>query len=950
MWFVGMLVGAVIGAIGNGGGVVIGGIVGIILGTLVGKKLKHGRMADTRIATLEDAVKQLNERVKSLEGGVATAPAPALVAEPAVLSMAPPVPEIPAPIMAAVKMEPAASSAPALSKPMARVPTAPSKPKEPKEPSVLWNFFFGGNTLVRVGIMVLFIGVAFLLKYATDRGFVPIELRLAGVAAGGIALLVLGWRLRKKREGYALMLQGGGIGILYLTVFAGLRLYHLLPPALAFVLLAGMAFFSALLAIVQDSKALAITGAAGGFLAPILASTGDGSHVALFSFYAVLNAGILFIAWFKAWRELNLVGFVFTALIGFAWGSARYQPEFFATTEPFLILFFLMYVMIAVLFALRQSPKLTHYVDGTIVFGVPLVAFGMQAAMLKDTEFGAAISALSVAAVYLILATILHAKKRGSLRLLVESFLALGAGFATLAVPLALDARWTSAVWAVEGAAIVWVGVRQSRLLARAFGMFLQLAAGLAFLSKFKPIAEPEHLLPVLNASYLGCVMVSVAGLFINFYAERRRDVVGENERLLTRALFVWGALWWLVGGVMEIERHVSGRAEWNAELMFFAGSCAMFATLWQRLDWRMARYAALALLPLMAGMLFGTMVDGLRHPFDYHGYTGWIIAFAVHLTVLRMHMHSGEHGDSTVPHPRPFSRGEKGDSTSSLGRGDTWLEWWHAAGFWLLTIMASWEFGWQIDNFVEGRRVWPLIAWAVVPGALITMFAARGASLGWPVREHRRGYLYLGALPVAVFLLCWIVIANFTSNGNPEPLPYVPLLNPLDLAQFGALLALATWYVLVRRMEIPGAKLPATSTALTVLGIVLFIALNGVLLRTLHHYADVPFRFNAMMSSTLVQASFSLFWSLLALGAMFFATQRGLRALWFVGAALLAVVIVKLVLVDLSNTGTVERIVSFIGVGLFCVVIGYFAPVPPKSKSDEKSETSSEAKPREVA
>lgn len=91
-----------------------------------------------------------------------------------------------------------------------------------------------------------------------------------------------------------------------------------------------------------------------------------------------------------------------------------------------------------------------------------------------------------------------------------------------------------------------------------------------------------------------------------------------------------------------------------------------------------------------------------------------------------------------------------------------------------------------------------------------------------------------------------------------------------------------------------------------------------------------------------MVQASFSLFWSLLALGAMFFATKysskRSLRALWFVGAALLAVVIVKLVLVDLSKTGTVERIVSFIGVGLFCVVIGYFAPVPPKATVESAS------------
>ncbi len=463
MWFVGLLVGAVIGAIGGGGeSIIVGGIVGIILGALVGSQSKQSLAADARILKLEETVGKLTARIHALESGttstsvntpaVDAAKASAPMADAASITM-PLVPEVPVPVAtaAASAAPPIAVAAPALSKPMGRPPV----PAAPKEPSALWNFFFGGNTLVRVGILVLFIGVSFLLKYAADAGLVPIELRLAGVAAGGIALLVLGWRLRHRREGYALMLQGGGVGILYLTVFAALRLYQLVPPTLAFFLLAGMAFFSALLAIVQDSKALAITGAAGGFLAPILASTGGGSHVALFSFYAVLNAGILFIAWFKAWRELNLVGFLFTALIGFAWGLDRYRPDLFGTTEPFLILFFLMYVAIAVLFALRQSPKLTHYVDGTIVFGVPLVAFGMQAAMVKHIEFGAAYSALAVAAFYLILATILDAKKRDSLRLLVESFLALGVGFATLAVPLALDGRWTSAVWAVEGAAIV---------------------------------------------------------------------------------------------------------------------------------------------------------------------------------------------------------------------------------------------------------------------------------------------------------------------------------------------------------------------------------------------------------------------------------------------------------------------------------------------------------------
>jgi uncharacterized membrane protein len=906
-----MIVGALLGgAVGNFGGAAFGGVIGAIVGGIIAFNSKVA--LDKRLASMEDAIKQLRAQVGELEAGATSSKQDA---QPAAMPSAeivasvvtstpdampyPPTPEVPKPVGVVVTPS-AASDVPEVT----AVPAKPLPPQTPEEPSALWNFFFGGNTLVRVGIAVLFLGVAFLLKYATDRGFVPIELRLAAVAAGGIALLAFGWRLREKRAAYALMLQGGGVGVLYLTVFAGLRLYHLIPAGFAFVLLAFIAVFSALLAITQDSRALAITGVAGGFLAPILTSTGGGNHVALFSFYAVLNAGILLIAYYKAWRELNLVGFAFTSFIGLAWGAKYYQPDKFDTTEPFLILFFLMYVAIAMLFARRQAPKLTHYVDGTIVFGVPVVAFGLQSALMRGMEFGAAWSALGVAAIYLLLAMWLNARKHESLRLLVESFLALGIGFATLAVPLAFDGRWTSAVWAVEGAAIVWVGVRQGRILPRAFGMALQLAAGAAFMADNH---NSPSVIPVLNSQYLGCVMIAVAGLFVSGYLERQRERIAELELVAARMLFVWGALWWFGGGMVEIDEHVKNHATFNAVLLFASGSCAAFAMLWQRLQWNIARFAALAILPLMVVTVLSIAGVGRleRHPFLGYAYIGWIVAFVVHFVILHRHE----------------------------GRDERLIRWWHTAGFWLLVVIASWEFGWQIDHYVEGNRVWPLIAWALVPGAFVALFAARREALRWPVFEHKAAYLFYGALPVAVFVLVWVIYANFTSSGNPAPLPYVPLLNPLDLAQAGALLAVALWFIGVRRMELAGIKMPKAATALVILGIIVFIALNGVLLRTLHHYADVPFRFNAMMRNNLVQASLSVFWGLIAYSAMITAARRGLRALWFTGAALIAVVIAKLVLVDMSKSGAIEIVLSIIGVGIICVVVGYFAPLPPRAE-----------------
>src|SRR5690606_27340859 len=111
------------------------------------------------------------------------------------------------------------------------------------------------------------------------------------------ALLIVGWRLRGKRPAYAQLLQGGGIAGLYLTVFAAFKLYQLLPTGLAFALMLAIVLAAAVLAVGQNALSLAVIGTAGGFLTPILLSTGSGNHIALFTYYAILNVGVLAIAW-----------------------------------------------------------------------------------------------------------------------------------------------------------------------------------------------------------------------------------------------------------------------------------------------------------------------------------------------------------------------------------------------------------------------------------------------------------------------------------------------------------------------------------------------------------------------------------------------------------------------------------------------------------------------------
>jgi uncharacterized membrane protein len=560
-----------------------------------------------------------------------------------------------------------------------------------------------------------------------------------------------------------------------------------------------------------------------------------------------------------------------------------------------------MYLLIPILFARQRAAELKSYVDGTLVFGTPLVAFGLQTQLTRNMEYGAAWSAVALSLVYLLIARSLFIRRREQQRLLVEAFLALGVIFATLAIPLALDGRWTSATWALEGAAIVWIGVRQNRRLARAFGLFLQPAAGLAFLFAFDR-AHGE--VPVVNSFYLGCLFISVAGFFCNWYLARNRERVHPVELIVAKAVFAWGLLWWVAGALHEIDRHVAHAEQSHAVLLFAAGSCVLFSLLYSRIAWAQARFPALALLPVMA--LLALLDAGQQqHPLANFGWLAWPSAFAVHLLILYRH---------DEDHPR-------------------YVDFMHAAQLLLFCALTSWELGWAIDQAVQASPVWGHIAWAIVPAAVLALLSARGERLPWPVRGRLETYLTGAGAPLAIYLCMWIVFANAASDGNASPLPYMPLLNPLDLAQIGALLCVLTWLRGLRRVEIADYARDNPLLVYGALTVIAFLGLNGALLRAIHHLASVPYRLDTMLSSMLVQAALSIFWTALALCAMLAATRFRTRPLWVAGAALMAVVVAKLFLIDLSNIGGIERIVSFIGVGVLMLLIGYFSPVPPRAQ-----------------
>ncbi|MGX9727433.1 MAG: DUF2339 domain-containing protein [Candidatus Electronema sp. VV] len=886
-------------------GIIIGGILGAgllrhgggwLAGMLFGWLLARSFRQSAKIEGLERRLRDIEALVEEQPEEEKTQP----VQEPKIAAAAVP-----------PRQEEASPEAFSLPQPKpVKVPTEKTAVKPP--PSLedrlqakITAFFTEGNVVLRVGLLVLFFGVAFLLKYAADRNVISLEMRLLGVAMGGLGLLGFGWRQRQARPGFALLLQGGGIGIMYLTVFAAFKLYHLLPSPLAFAVMLGLVVTSTALALLQDSSPLAQFGAAGGFLAPVLLSTGSGNHVALFSYYALLNSGILAVSWFKAWRSLNLLAFLFTLGIGSMWGLNSYQPQHFATAEPFLILFFLMFNAIGVLFAFRQPPNLRGYVDGTLVFGTPVICFSLQAGMVQDMPHGLALSALVVSLFYVVLARFLWNKGderlRQGMRTLTEALLALGIVFATLAVPLALSGRWAAVTWAMEGAALIWVGIRQNRVLARSTGFLLQFGAGFFFLADLGYHGADDAPLPLLNGAWLGSAIIALSALFSSWQLHKA-DNLRRCERWNHLPLFFWGCLWWFCAGMNEIP-YGDNNVRAHAMLLFNALSCAVMARLAVRLNWPIAAWPSLCLPLFMLIVMQSNLNWKYIYPWNGHlfggiGVAAWPLAFMLLYHCLRKaHGLLKEHC----------------------------LRLTHGSGFLLLTLTVIMEALWNLRRLTGGAGVWNDLAWGLIPAGMILLAHSRWLEFRWPLADYARTYQRHSSAVLAFLLWLWLLAGSFGSAGNAPPLPFIPLLNPLELSQIAVLLLLIWWLLRHRLLPEPALAAFGAGTA--------FLWLNTALARAVHHLAGISFDIDAMLSSRLYQTALAIFWALLSLALMTAAGRRRSRSVWFAGSVLIAATVLKLFFVDLAASGKVERIVSFLAVGILLLLIGYFSPLPPKKE-----------------
>ncbi len=579
--------------------------------------------------------------------------------------------------------------------------------------------------------------------------------------------------------------------------------------------------------------------------------------------------------------------------------------------------------MISILFSRNQPPKLKGYVDGTLVFGLPVVAFSLQVPLVEVYHYGLAWSALFIGIYYFSLSFWLKKNQQKNYQLLAESFFAFGLIFVSLVIPFVFDSEWTAASWAMEGAGLIWIGVKQQRWFAKYLGILVQFIGSIIFLSDINFYQDSTRF---FDAQLMGIIFVAIGAIFSAYQFLRNQNYHLSVERILDRVFLVAGLLWWYLGWFFVIARYFDSASEMHYLVLFLSITGIAFFALEKRYRW-----ADLSQIGWVSLALFSLLT--LQQTSSHNHLLGWqnISAWSVYFLSFYGILYWRDKQVSSVDELSSLQDEAKQRFNAPSKIVPIALNYLHfAIGLMLFYVCAN-EFEWFLRQQSLLGTTWGIALFGLMLSGWLYLVAGLtqlSKIAIWPMTSQPK--VYYGWLNgfLLIFALAWALFENFSHNAAVNYSPYIPLLNPLDLT-----LILLCWLFIAAIQQFlpvyPNIKI--THWKIFAGGFV-FIWLNIILLRSLNSWADESYRLLNWQHSVLVQTSLSIFWTIIAMTITIFASKNEKRQLWFVGTGLIGITVIKLFTIDLGNSSSVERIVSFIVVGLLLLIMGYFSPLPAKN------------------
>ncbi len=428
----------------------------------------------------------------------------------------------------------------------------------------------GSHWLNRIGISAVLIGVSYFLKFAFDNNWIGPTGRVAIGLLAGVAIVM--WSEGFRHRGYRVFsysLKAVGIGILYLSLYAGFQVYNLMPGSVAFLMMFTVTTATAVMAWAQDAEILAAFALIGGFTTPLLLSTGQNREVALFAYVAMLDFGALALVILKPWRRLLVLSYLGTMLLYVGWYSSFYDVTQVRMTVGFATVFFAIFAVAPLLARPAEKGRLSDSVP-PLVAVVNAAGYFLQIYIMfeeigtKDTAW----FALALAALYIFLSRQSRSRAASpeAARTVDLLHLALAIGFITVAIPIRLEAHWVTMGWFVEAAVLLWVANRVHSELLNVF-VIGALALGVGRLLVIDNFSITRPILNNRMATY--AVAIAVLGA-VAWYASRRNDEAGRAAVVVSVVALNLLALIALSREVADYYSHemmsLVPTGQWNAQ------------------------------------------------------------------------------------------------------------------------------------------------------------------------------------------------------------------------------------------------------------------------------------------------------------------------------------------------------------------------------------------------
>ncbi len=335
------------------------------------------------------------------------------------------------------------------------------------------------------------------------------------------------------------MVSGGGLAVLYLALYAAFALYHLLPAPLAALCMLVITSTGMTLSIRYSAYSLVAIALLGGFLTPVMLSTGQNQPVILFSYVLLLDIGILFLLRLRYWPSLVAASLLGTILLYFGW-----HLEFFTNDQQWLafgiVVAFFIFYNLYIFLSHSSIKKKESEIDQTIIFGS--AAFVLFAAFAQNDWVSTTtmkISTLALAWCEICFAGIMN-RRESSARLTTSSYAVASVIMTVIATFVILEQQWIMPALAVEMVALAWIGLRLNYPIVRTGAYLIGVIVLIEYSQDIILYLEPfEKFIPVFNGRFLVCA-AAIGGFYVllNFMS-RYRDKLGINAQHMLTAVFV---------------------------------------------------------------------------------------------------------------------------------------------------------------------------------------------------------------------------------------------------------------------------------------------------------------------------------------------------------------------------------------------------------------------------